>query len=53
MPQKKITPRCIGSVGELANCLAAILYDGGYGMWIARTLRQRKSRPVSPVMGGP
>ncbi len=53
MPQKKITPRCTGPAGESANCLAAILYDGGYGLWIARPLRQRKSRPVSPVMGDP
>jgi len=53
MPQKKIRPRCIGPVGELANCWAAILYGGGNGLWTARTLRQRKSRSINPVMGGP
>jgi len=53
MPQKKITPRCTGPVGELANCLAAVLHDDGYVLWIARTLRWRNNRPVSPVMGGP
>jgi hypothetical protein len=53
MPQKKITPRCIGRAGESASCLTAILYDGGDGVWITRTPRQRRSRPVSPVMGDP
>jgi hypothetical protein len=53
MPQKKITPLCTGPVGELANSLAAILHDGGYVSWIARSLRRQNSRPDSPVMGGP
>ena len=53
MPQKKIASRRTGLAGGLANRLAAKLYDGGYGLWIARTLRQRNNRPVGPVVSGP
>ena len=53
MPRKTITPRCTGLASELAKCSAAILYGGGYGLWIARTLRQRNSKPVGPVVSGP